>query len=223
MKKRCQQTLIKNFVDNDVLYGNLVIRTGIYGNDQWYLWVKQKQKDSTIQFAKHNIIKTLNLSPNEVDVNNPKLINQAQKILSTIKLEYYKKCDQLFDSVDMKFMNRQLSIGRISEDKFKNLMMYNGYEVLTPVEDKWGYDFVLKKGRDYHTVQCKSTCKKNKTFILENKNGVRYKNMVSHMAFIHMQSYEVYYVPCEDLPDKRHITICDDHIKYRIGLDLIEE
>jgi len=217
--QRIQEVQVEKFVENNLLYGNLILMISACGIGHWYLNIRQFKKDS---IKKINVTRSLHLTSKEHDINSLRLKEYAKKILSEIKVEHYKQCDEIFDDVDMKFVNRQMSIGRISEDKFKNLMMYNGYEVLSPVEDIWGYDFVLKKGLEYHTVQCKCTSQKAKSFPLVNKKNIKYKTMVSHMAFIHLRSSEIYYIPCKDLPDTRSITISDNHFKYKIGLDLVD-
>lgn len=218
--QRIQEVQVERFVENNLLYGNLILMIGSCGVGHWYLNVRSFKKDP---MKKININRSLHLTSKNHDINSSELRESAKKILSEIKVQHYKQCDEIFDAVDMKFVSRQMSLGRISEDKFKNLMMYNGYEVLTPVEDIWGYDFVLKRGMEYHTVQCKCTSQKQKCFPLVNKHNIKYKTMVSHMAFIHLLSSEIYYIPCKDLPDKRTVILNEDHIKYKLGLDLVEE
>ena len=59
----------------------------------------------------------------------------------------------LFNPEDIKITLRK-GLGRLCEDKFKNLMMVKGYQVYTPVEDIWGSDFLISKnGKDFERIQ----------------------------------------------------------------------
>jgi hypothetical protein len=216
--KRYQKLMVTKFVTNNFLYGNLTLVCSAFGGEHWYLRVR-KIKENTLK-SKIDINKSLKLTPQEVDINSPRLKTAALEVLAEIKSQHYKECDEIFYDEDMRFLNRQMSLGRISEDKFKNLMMHNGYEVLKPVEDIWGYDFIVKIGKIYETVQCKCTARLQKHFSIQNKKGIPYKSLVSHMAFIHLPSSEVYYVPTQILPDTTKVRLDDSYLKYKVGLSI---
>jgi hypothetical protein len=216
--KRNQKVVVFKYVENNFLYGNLILVCSAFGGEHWYLKVR-KIKENALT-SKIDINKSLKLTAQEVDINSPRLKNAALEVLAEIKSQHYKQCDEIFYDEDMRFLNRQMSLGRISEDKFKNLMMHNGYEVLKPVEDIWGYDFIVKRGTVYETVQCKCTAGLQKHFSIQNKKGMPYKSLVSHMAFIHLPSSEVYYVPTQILPDTTKVRLDDNYLKYKVGLSI---
>ena len=63
----------------------------------------------------------------------------------------------IFNEEDKIIATKNAALGRITEDKFKNLMMLKGYQVYAPVEDIWGIDFiVIDNEYNTHKVQVKS-------------------------------------------------------------------
>ena len=126
-----------------------------------------------------------------------------QKIVGTHKaLE-----ESLFNSEDVEIATSQRGLGRICEDKFKNLMLVKGYQVYAPVEDIWGSDFIISKdGENFERVQVKSTAQeKNMTFHLCTHHSEKkiYKDVVDYMAFISIKDDAVWMVPSERLPDNK--------------------
>ena len=64
----------------------------------------------------------------------------------------------MFNPEDIKIATLRKGLGRLCEDKFKNLMMVKGYQVYTPVEDIWGSDFLISKnGKDFERIQVNIT------------------------------------------------------------------
>lgn len=47
--------------------------------------------------------------------------------------------------------------------------------------------------------------------------------MVSHMAFVHLPSSEVYYVPTKILPDTTKVRLDHSYLKYKVGLSIGDE
>ena len=109
--------------------------------------------------------------------------------------------NRLFTKEDIEIATRNAGLGRIAEDKFKNLMLIKGYQVYTPVEDIWGVDFVLIKDGKTFTVQLKSSNMDKPSWRLENNAKVRYIDTCTHMAFVYIPEDRVWFVPTSILPD----------------------
>jgi hypothetical protein len=145
--------------------------------------------------------------------NKEEAIKQAkikyQQVMSTNQA--LKNC--LFNSDDIKIATLRKGLGRLCEDKFKNLMMIKGYQVSVPVEDIWGYDFLVSKdGKKFESVQVKSTSNdgstKNSFHLFTNHSQrIPYKNLVDYIAFISIMDDKVWLVPSECLPNKTGIAL----------------
>ena len=133
--------------------------------------------------------------------NKDKAIKKAKKEYDEIMSTDNLVKTRLFNKEDMEIATRNACLGRIAEDKFKNLMLIKGYQVYTPVEDIWGVDFVLIKDREIFTVQLKSSNKDKPQWRLENNTKVRYKDTCTHMAFVYLPEDRVWFVPTNILPD----------------------
>ncbi len=107
----------------------------------------------------------------------------------------------IFSPEDSALAARKMALGNLAEDKFKNIMMYQGYEVYKPVEDIWGSDFVLFKGNEVLKVQLKSSNLTDGHWQLQNNRGIKYKELCTHMAFIHLQTQKIYMISSNELPD----------------------
>lgn len=143
-----------------------------------------------------------------------------QKIVGTHKVLE----DCLFNSEDVEIATSQRGLGRMCEDKFKNLMMVKGYQVYTPVEDIWGIDFIISKdGKNFERVQVKSTAQDNNmAFQLCTHHSEKkiYKHIVDWMAFIAVRDDTVWMVPSEKLPDNKtgiaKSTLMQEYTQYKI-------
>ena len=142
-------------------------------------------------------VKIISLKTRDKDKAIKKAKKEYDEIMSTDNLVKRR----LFNKEDIEIATRNAGLGRIAEDKFKNLMLIKGYQVYTPVEDIWGVDFVLIKDREIFTVQLKSSNKDKPQWRLENNTKVRYKDTCTHMAFVYLPEDRVWFVPTNILPD----------------------
>lgn len=210
------KVIISTFVENEQFFGSLCSYKSIdMSEPRWYLNINLKNPQGKKRFNKK---RSLGYSTKEMSVNDPKLYREAKKILAKTLGTPFDDSEVVFSTDDLKFATQAKSIGRISEDKFKNLMMFNGYQVSTPVEDLWGYDFIVTNGDGkFDTVQVKSTTRTGKYFSLQSTKGIPYKGRVSHLACVHFQSQEIYYIPTNKLPENKATFVIDDSLeKYRI-------
>ena len=130
-----------------------------------------------------------------------KALKKAQKEYDQIMESDTLLKNRLFTKEDIEIATRNAGLGRIAEDKFKNLMLIKGYQVYTPVEDIWGVDFVLIKDGKTLTVQLKSSNMDKPQWRLENNTKLKYKNTCTHMAFVYIPEDRVWFVPTSILPD----------------------
>ena len=131
--------------------------------------------------------------------------------------------NSLFNPEDVKIATLRKGLGRLCEDKFKNLMMVKGYQVYTPVEDIWGADFLISKnGKDFERIQVKSTSQTGKMsfhLITNHTDKIPYKQIVDQMAFISIMDDTVWLVPVENLPDKTGMSLTElkrDYGKFKV-------
>ena len=131
--------------------------------------------------------------------------------------------NSLFNAEDVQIATLKKGLGRICEDKFKNLMMVKGYQVYTPVEDIWGSDFIISKdGKNFERVQVKSTAQTGKMsfhLMTNHTDKQLYKNLVDYMAFISIMDDVIWLVPVKDLPDKTGMTLSElkkDYEKFKV-------
>ena len=115
-------------------------------------------------------VKIISLKTKDKDKAIKKAKKEYDEIMSTDNLVKRR----LFNKEDIEIATRNAGLGRIAEDKFKNLMLIKGYQVYTPVEDIWGIDFVLIKDGVTYTVQLKSSnkVKSLSIIILSAKSGI---------------------------------------------------
>ena len=142
-------------------------------------------------------VKIISLKTRDKDKAIKKAKKEYDEIMSTDNLVKRR----LFNKEDIEIATRNAGLGRIAEDKFKNLMLIKGYQVYTPVEDIWGVDFVLIKSEKTLTVQLKSSNMDRPQWRLENNTKVRYKDTCTHMAFVYLPEDRVWFVPTNILPD----------------------
>ena len=142
-------------------------------------------------------VKIISLKTKDKDKAIKKAKKEYDEIMSTDNLVKRR----LFNKEDIEIATRNAGLGRIAEDKFKNLMLIKGYQVYTPVEDIWGVDFVLIKGEKTLTVQLKSSHMDRPQWRLENNTKVKYKDTCTHMAFVYLPEGRIWFVPTNILPD----------------------
>ena len=131
--------------------------------------------------------------------------------------------NSLFNAEDVKIATLKKGLGRICEDKFKNLMLVKGYQVYAPVEDIWGSDFIISKdGKNFERVQVKSTAQTGKMsfhLMTNHTDKQLYKHLVDYMAFISIMDDVIWLVPVKDLPDKTGMTLLElkkDYEKFKV-------
>ena len=172
-----------------------------YGGSSWYLKILKKPG------WKEKSFKSLKTSCKDEAIKLAKI--KYQEIMGTNQV--LKNC--LFNEEDRKIATLRKGLGRICEDKFKNLMMVKGYQVFTPVEDIWGSDFLISKdGKHFERVQVKSTSQSDKIkfhLVTNHSERVAYKNIVDYMAFISILDDCVWMVPVEYLPDKSGLSLTE--------------
>lgn len=182
-----------------------------YGKPNWYLRLLKKPGWKN---GGHWSLKTA--------IKEEAIIEAKKKYQELIGVNQVLK-NSLFNPEDVKIATLQKGLGRICEDKFKNLMMVKGYQVYRPVEDIWGSDFIISKnGTNFERVQVKSTTQTGKmSFHLATNHTDKqfYKNLVDHMAFISIMDDLIWLVPVENLPDKTGMTLSElkrDYGKFKV-------
>ena len=163
---------------------------------------------------KKNICFSLKTKNKEEAIKRAKI--KYQELIGTN--QFLENC--LFNDEDLKIATLRKGLGRICEDKFKNLMMVKGYQVSKPVEDIWGYDFLISKdGKSFNKVQVKSTSQSGKMnfHLVTNHSAAKlyYKQIVDYMAFISILDDTVWLVPVKELPDKTAITLTELKNQYK--------
>lgn len=178
-----------------------------YGNPTWYFRIRKKPGWKS---GNHWSLKTQNRDEAIVEAKK-----MYQKIIGTNKVLE----QSLFNPEDVKIATSQRGLGRICEDKFKNLMMVKGYQVYTPVEDIWGTDFIISKdGKNFTSVQVKATAQTGKmSFHLSTHHTEKkmYKHIVDYMAFISIMDDTVWLVPSQNLPDKTGMMLSELKESYQ--------
>ena len=182
-----------------------------YGVSNWYLRVLKKPAWKKGGFWS---LKT--------EIKEEAIIEAKKKYQELIGVNQALE-NSLFNEEDVKIATLKKGLGRMCEDKFKNLMMVKGYQVFTPVEDIWGSDFIISKdGKKSESVQVKSTAQTGKmTFHLVTNHTDRqlYKTLVDFMAFISIHDDAIWLIPVENLPDKTGISLTElkrDFEKFKV-------
>ena len=182
-----------------------------YGKPNWYLRILKKPGWKQ---GGHWSLKTT--------IKEEAVIEAKKKYQYLIGVNQALK-NSLFNPEDVKIATLQKGLGRICEDKFKNLMMVKGYQVYRPVEDIWGSDFIISKnGINFERVQVKSTAQTGKMsfhLMTNHTDKQLYKNLVDHMAFISIMDDVIWLVPVENLPDKTGMTLSElkrDYGKFKV-------
>ena len=182
-----------------------------YGEPIWYLRIKKKPGWKQ---GVHRSLRTPNKE--EAIIEAKKKYQDLMEVNQTLK-------NSLFNSEDIKIATLRKGLGRLCEDKFKNLMMVKGYQVYTPVEDIWGSDFLISKnGKDFERIQVKSTSQTGKMsfhLITNHADKIPYKEIVDQMAFISIMDDTVWLVPVKNLPDKTGMTLSElkrDYGKFKV-------
>ena len=193
---------------NDDLHASIFQR---YGQPNWYLRILKKPGWKN---GGHWSLKT----PNKEEA----IIEAKKKYQDLMGVNQALK-NSLFNPEDIKIATLKKGLGRLCEDKFKNLMMVKGYQVYTPVEDIWGSDFLISKnGKDFERIQVKSTSQTERmTFhlITNHTDKIPYKQIVDQMAFISIMDDTVWLVPVENLPDKTGMSLTElkrDYGKFKV-------
>lgn len=200
---------MKSFIDKtDICNDAFIYRRGDLRRDIWYLYI-QKQP----HWNKH-LIRSLRTGDKE------KAMKKGADTYNEIVSSSNAMMTHIFSPEDRVLATRKMALGNLSEDKFKNIMMYQGYEVYRPVEDIWGSDFVLFKGNDVLKVQLKSSNVDNPQWALANNHRTLYKELCTHMAFIHLATQKIWLVPCSELPDisvLSHKLFLQSFTKYEVN------
>ena len=182
-----------------------------YGKPIWYLHILKKPGWKS---GSHWSLKTRN--KDEAIIEAKKKYQDVIGINQTLK-------NSLFNAEDVQIATLKKGLGRICEDKFKNLMMVKNYQVYTPVEDIWGSDFIISKdGKNFERVQVKSTAQTGKMsfhLMTNHTDKQLYKDLVDYMAFISIMDDVIWLVPVKDLPDKTGMTLSElkkDYEKFKV-------
>tara|TARA_B100000131_G_scaffold139961_1_gene136210 strand:+ start:101 stop:712 length:612 start_codon:yes stop_codon:yes gene_type:complete len=181
---------------------NKYIKDKITLNDKSYLYLRGDRVNPNyyLRIAKQphwKDNKIISLKTTDKD----KALKKAQKEYDQIMESDTLLKNRLFTKEDIEIATRNAGLGRIAEDKFKNLMLVKGYQVYIPVEDIWGVDFVLIKDGEIFTVQLKSSNMDKPNWRLENNAKLKYKDTCTHMAFVYIPEDRVWFVPTSILPD----------------------
>jgi len=180
----------------------------------WYVYVKKIPRLG----MKTHVTKSLRTKDKNI------AIERAERFYLDVTQSENLVSNSIFTEEDRIIATRNQGLGRIAEDKFKNLMMIRGYEVYTPVEDIWGSDFILHKSGEYMRVQLKSSALEEPMWALKNNKGVKYRDLCTHMAFMHLPSGKMWLVDNNKLPDVtslRHGTFMNKYAKgNEIKLDV---
>lgn len=184
-----------------------------YGQPTWYLRILKK---SGWRRGGHWSLKTRN--------KDEAIIEAKKKYQEIIGTNQVLK-NSLFNPEDVKIATLRKGLGRICEDKFKNLMMVKGYQVYKPVEDIWGSDFIISKdGKNFERVQVKSTAQYSSSkaqfhLMTNHTDRIPYREIVDYMAFISVIDDTVWMIPVEHLPDKTGIRVSElkkDYEKFKV-------
>lgn len=181
-----------------------------YGEPRWYFRIKQKPGIRRGNWSLHT------------EDRETAIIEAKKKYQDLMEVNQTLK-NSLFNPEDIKIATLRKGLGRLCEDKFKNLMMVKGYQVYTPVEDIWGSDFLISKNaKDFERIQVKSTSqtgKMNFHLITNHADKIPYKQIVDQMAFISIMDDTVWLVPVENLPDKTVMSLTElkrDYGKFKV-------
>ena len=181
-----------------------------YGKPNWYLRILKKPGWKKGHWSLKTTIK------------EEAVIEAKKKYQEMIGTNQVLK-NSLFNPEDIKIATLRKGLGRLCEDKFKNLMMVKGYQVYTPVEDIWGSDFLISKnGKDFERIQVKSTSQTGKIsfhLVTNHADKIPYKQIVDQMAFISIMDDTVWLVPVENLPDKTGMSLTElkrDYGKFKV-------
>ena len=111
----------------------------------------------------------------------------------------------IFNDEDMQRATTQAGIGKLGEDRFSGIMMIKGYQVYKPEMDLWGVDMVLYKDGKFIPTQVKTAKSNNNQWQFQSKhtgsNRIKYKEVCSHMAFIHILENCIWFIPTDKIPD----------------------
>lgn len=96
-------------------------------------------------------------------------------------------------------------IGTIAEQKFKLMCLELDIPLFEPIIDNIGIDYVIKKSSKYHSIQIKSTIKRDPTrnsykINVQHKAGnVRYKNKTYDYLVVFIFELSIWYIIPEAL------------------------
>ena len=111
----------------------------------------------------------------------------------------------IFNDEDVQRATSQAGIGKLGEDRFSGIMMIKGYQVYKPEMDLWGVDMVLYKDDKFIPTQVKTAIKNNNQWQFQSKHTgsdrIKYKEVCSHMAFIHILENRIWFIPTDKIPD----------------------
>jgi len=204
-----QKEEVKSFIDKTQICSDAFIyKRGDLRGDMWYLRIAKQPHWNK------SVVRSLKTGDKE------KALKKGTEIYNEIVSSSNAMMVHIFSPEDRVLATRKMALGNLSEDKFKNIMMYQGYEVYKPVEDIWGSDFVLFKGNDVLKVQLKSSNMDNPSWALANNHRTLYKELCTHMAFIHLPTQKIWLVPCNELPNIstiKHTLFVQSFAKYEVN------
>jgi len=138
--------------------------------------------------------------------------NDKEVALKKAEKEYNRVMEQqrivqatLFNDEDAQLATSQAGIGKLGEDRFIGLMMSKGYQAYKPERDLWGRDAVLYKDGKFMPTQVKTAIVNNNQWQFQTKHTgsdrIKYKEVCSHMAFIHILENSIWFIPTDKIPD----------------------
>ena len=138
-------------------------------------------------------------------LNKEDALKRAEKEYNEVMEQQRVVQATIFNDEDMQRATTQAGIGKLGEDRFSGIMMIKGYQVYKPEMDLWGVDMVLYKDGKFIPTQVKTAKSNNNQWQFQSKhtgsNRIKYKEVCSHMAFIHILENCIWFIPTDKIPD----------------------
>ena len=138
-------------------------------------------------------------------LNKEDALKRAEKEYNEVMEQQRVVQATIFNDEDMQRATTQAGIGKLGEDRFSGIMMIKGYQVYRPEIDLWGVDMVLYKDGKFIPTQVKTAKKNNNQWQFQSKHTgsdrIKYKEVCSHMAFIHILENSIWFIPTDKIPD----------------------
>tara|TARA_B100001250_G_C19549270_1_gene678236 strand:- start:134 stop:757 length:624 start_codon:yes stop_codon:yes gene_type:complete len=137
--------------------------------------------------------------------NREDALKKAEKEYNEVMEQQRVVQATIFNDEDVQRATSQAGIGKLGEDRFSGIMMIKGYQVYKPEMDLWGRDMVLYKDGKFIPTQVKTAIKSNNQWQFQSKHTgsdrIKYKEVCSHMAFIHILENSIWFIPTDKIPD----------------------